>query len=132
MQDNVSAPERSIASNIPLPEFDTHVLARVLKIESDLHDPVPLTEQEIESDIGEYLHFLREHRVSPGRNILPSVRVDRVWHIHILQTADYAQVCEDYLGYFLHHASLICGQGQVIVYPRHYRGEREMGGTHVH
>lgn len=110
----------------PLPAFDTHVLKRVLRSESDLHDPVPLTDDQIDSDIEEYLEFLRQHKLAgEGAEILPEVRVDRVWHIHIIQTADYARVCQDYLGYFLHHASMICGVGQDVVYPMHFRGQRD-------
>lgn len=118
--------------SVPLPEFDTHVLKRVLKLESETNDPSPLTDEEIDADVLEYLEFLRDHKTSPGRDILPSVRVDRVWHIHILQTADYARVCMEYLGYFLHHASLICGAGQVKVYPWYYRGERDGVEAHAH
>lgn len=107
-----------------LPVFDTHVLQRVLRLESDLHDSEPLTDEQIGSDIAEYLDFLRENKMNPEVNILPSVRVDRVWHIHILQTRQYAEVCESYLGFFLHHASMICGAGQDKVFPWSYRGER--------
>ena len=118
----------SVSTNVPLPVFDTHVLKRVLRLESDLHDPQPLTDDEIDGDVDEYRGFLGQHKLAgEGTNILPSVRVDRVWHIHILQTEQYAQVCGDYLGYFLHHASMICGAGQETVYPWHYRGERESG-----
>jgi hypothetical protein len=117
---------------IPLPEFDTHVLKRVLKLESEVNDPLPLSEEQIESDVLAYLGFLREHKANPGRDLLPSVRVDRVWHIHILQTADYARVCQEYVGYFLHHASLICGAGQVKVHPWHYRGERDDTEVYAH
>lgn len=116
---------RAAAQTVALPVFDTHVLKRVLRLESDLHDPVPLTEDQIDSDIGEYLEFLREHKMNPGKDILPAVRVDRVWHIHMIQTADYAAICDGYLGFFLHHASMICGTGQEKTYPWHYRGERE-------
>lgn len=110
---------------VPLPVFDTHVLERVLKLESEHNDPVALTDEQVKSDIQEYLEFLRWHKENPGRDCLPPVRVDRVWHIHMIQTKDYAAVCESYLGTFLHHASMICGAGQEHVYPWHYRGERE-------
>jgi hypothetical protein len=108
-----------------LPVFDTHVLERVLKLDSELNDPVPLTDEQVRSDIQEYLEFLRWHKMNPGKDCLPEVRVDRVWHIHMIQTRDYAAVCESYLGTFLHHASMICGAGQERTYPWHYRGDRE-------
>ena len=112
-------------SLVPLPIFDTHVLERVLKLESEFHDPSPLTDDQVKSDIREYLDFLRWHKMHPGKSYLPPVRVDRVWHIHIIQTEDYVRVCQEYLGKFLHHASMICGVGQEHVYPWYYRGERE-------
>ncbi|HRH26390.1 MAG TPA: hypothetical protein PLF31_02895 [Candidatus Paceibacterota bacterium] len=114
-----------VSQAVALPVFDTHVLKRVLKLESEVNDPVPLTDVQVDSDIEEYLGFLRQHKMEPGKDILPPVRVDRVWHIHMIQTEQYAQVCQEYLGRFLHHASMICGAGQERVYPWHYRGERE-------
>lgn len=112
-------------TSVPLPVFDTHVLERVLKLDSELNDPVPLTDEQVHLDIQEYLEFLRWHKMNPGKDYLPEVRVDRVWHIHMIQTRDYAAVCESYLGTFLHHASMICGAGQERTYPWHYRGNRE-------
>lgn len=110
---------------VPLPVFDTHVLEKVLKLESKHNDPVALTDNHVKSDIQEYLEFLRWHKLNPNRDCLPPVRVDRVWHIHMIQTQNYADVCQSYLGRFLHHASMICGAGEDHVYPWHYRGERE-------
>ncbi len=108
-EDGINA--RAISQQVSLPEFDTHVLKRVLREESNLHDPRPLTDAQIDADVDAYLEFLRERKLNHGVNIVPVVQVDRVWHIHIIQTEQYAQVCNDYFGYFLHHASFICGMG---------------------
>lgn len=102
----------AVAGDVPLPEFDTHVLERVLREESNLNDPHPLTEDQIQQDILGYRKFLRERKMNPGVNIVPKVQIDRVWHIHMVQTEHYAQVCQDYFGHFLHHASYICGMGE--------------------
>ena len=39
----------SVSTLVSLPDFDTHVLKRVLRLESDLHDPQPLTDEEIDA-----------------------------------------------------------------------------------
>lgn len=96
---------------VPLPEFDTHVLKRVLRLESDANDAIPLTDDQIDRDVIEYLEFLRDRKIRADVHVVPPVRVDRVWHIHIIQTQNYREVCEMYLGYFLEHASMICGAG---------------------
>ena len=117
------APSGSELRVVPdLPCFDMHVLKKVLRIESDANDEIPLTDKQIDSDVLEYLEFLRNHKLSPNEVIVPPVRVDRVWHIHILQTRQYAEVCEEYFGHFLHHASMICGAGQEVVHPWDHRG----------
>ncbi|HEY4504827.1 MAG TPA: hypothetical protein VJI73_03585 [Candidatus Paceibacterota bacterium] len=104
-----------------LPVFDTHVLERVLRMESEAHDPVLITGEQIEADVLAYRRFLRDRKLAPGVHVVPLVQVDRVWHIHILQTEHYREVCESYLGRFLHHASLICGAGGERIKPWHTR-----------
>ena len=38
-----------------------------------------------------------------GGAIVPSSLVDDFWHLHILDTQKYADDCERFLGFFLHH-----------------------------
>ena len=35
--------------------------------------------------------------------VVPSNLVDNFWHLHILDTQKYAEDCERFLGFFLHH-----------------------------
>lgn len=41
-----------------------------------------------------------------------SPRVDEIWHTFILYTRNYAQFCEDILGFYLHHTP--CGPGDEV------------------
>ncbi|MEO3853527.1 hypothetical protein [Acrocarpospora sp. B8E8] len=53
--------------------------------------------------IGAYRLFLKLCGWYPRESIVPSTAVDEAWHTHILDTAKYAQDCEEVFGYFLHH-----------------------------
>lgn len=52
----------------------------------------------------EYRRFLALARAYRGQHsIVPSAVVDKVWHMHILDTRKYGPDCERVLGFFLHH-----------------------------
>jgi hypothetical protein len=52
----------------------------------------------------EYRRFLALARAYHGQHfIVPSAVVDKVWHMHILDTRKYGPDCERALGFFLHH-----------------------------
>lgn len=51
----------------------------------------------------EYLRYLTICKLHPGIGLTPSHDVDEVWHRHILNTKQYAEDCQKYFGYFLHH-----------------------------
>jgi len=61
--------------------------------------------QDLEADmvLVEYVRFLR--MVASGRqsSLVPSLKVDEVWHAHILHTAMYAKDCQRIAGRFIHH-----------------------------
>ena len=38
-----------------------------------------------------------------GTSLSPSVLVDEAWHFHMTFTADYRRMCDEILGFFLHH-----------------------------
>ena len=52
---------------------------------------------------GEYRKYLVLCLENPDEPIVPSGPVDDFWHQHILDTAKYAEDCQRYLGFFLHH-----------------------------
>lgn len=96
-----------IAIANPLPACDlAHVILRVKRLHPSLTD-----EQLAEAErlYREYWASIRE---DPHRKMQPqSPLVDDVWHTHIyLSTRQYAADCEEYFGYFLHHAA-ICDAG---------------------
>jgi hypothetical protein len=50
----------------------------------------------------EYRRFLFLVKLFPNELAAPSMDVDRFWHHHIIDTANYARDCEAIFGYFLH------------------------------
>ena len=51
----------------------------------------------------EYRKFLILCLQNPDEAIVPSNLIDDFWHLHILDTQKYAEDCEHFLGFFLHH-----------------------------
>ncbi|MES2902083.1 MAG: glycine-rich domain-containing protein-like [Pseudomonadota bacterium] len=51
----------------------------------------------------EYRRFLYLQVAFPDEQTAPSLDVDVFWHYHILDTAKYADDCEQAFGFFLHH-----------------------------
>jgi hypothetical protein len=51
----------------------------------------------------EYRRYLILCEENPDIPVVPSNLIDDFWHLHILDTQKYADDCEEYLGYFLHH-----------------------------
>lgn len=50
-----------------------------------------------------YRHFLTLIRENPNTPIVPTEAIDEFWHYHVLDTAKYAEDCDEYFGYFVHH-----------------------------
>lgn len=44
-----------------------------------------------------------ELKNAPKDEHVPMAIIDIVWHTHILFTRDYKKMCDDVLGFFLHH-----------------------------
>lgn len=53
--------------------------------------------------IEQYRRFLFLHHRYPDHSLVPSQEVDRVWHVHILDTAKYREDCEALFGRFIDH-----------------------------
>ena len=51
----------------------------------------------------EYKRYLTLCLLHPHAAVVPSSEVDEFWHLHILDTQKYAEDCQKYLGFFLHH-----------------------------
>jgi hypothetical protein len=50
-----------------------------------------------------YRRFLYLSTTHPEESICPSKEIDLFWHQHILDTRKYAEDCQVFFGYFLHH-----------------------------
>lgn len=51
----------------------------------------------------EYRKFLYLCITERDTGVVPSKQVNQFWHLHILDTQKYAEDCEKFVGYFLHH-----------------------------
>lgn len=59
--------------------------------------------EQVQAIAQEYKRYLTLCMLHPDEAIVPSTYVDDFWHLHILDTQKYAEDCNEYLGYFLHH-----------------------------
>jgi hypothetical protein len=64
-------------------------------------------DQRVGNALLEYRRFLSLCKAYPSRKISPSLDVDEVWHLHILDTRKYPGDCEKLFGHFLHHEACI-------------------------
>jgi hypothetical protein len=62
-----------------------------------------LSAAQADDDIVLYRCFLKLGVLCPATAIVPTVRIDRVWHAHILDTAKYRADCDRVFGRFLDH-----------------------------
>lgn len=51
----------------------------------------------------EYRAFLQAHRNNPDMFLVPSRKIDKFWHHHILDTEKYIADCELLFGKYMHH-----------------------------
>lgn len=61
------------------------------------------TRKEADAMEPQYKAFLYLSQKYPDKSIVPSKRLDEMWHMHILDTRKYAEDCEHLFGHFLHH-----------------------------
>ncbi|MEK7193694.1 MAG: glycine-rich domain-containing protein-like [Patescibacteria group bacterium] len=96
-----------------LPTFDLHTVEAALRVNHLLYDGKPMTESQIAEAVQEYRMFLQRHRAAgmPEKFEVPSLVIDRVWHTHMCETAQYATDCKSYFGQMFHHSSGMCNGG---------------------
>lgn len=59
--------------------------------------------EEADELIKKYRCFLKLCAMYPEESIVPSKAIDKVWHVHILDTAMYLADCDAIFGFVLHH-----------------------------
>lgn len=98
---------------VPLPTFDLHRVEEALRLCHHIFGGKPMTQVEINEAVNAYRHFLHDHKVAgmPEQFTVPTLMVDRVWHVHMCETEQYAADCNTYFGKMLNHASHICEGG---------------------
>lgn len=71
--------------------------------ESYLKNTIKVSPETVAAAITEYRRFIYLCMVAPGE-MVPSQKVDEVWHAHLILTEDYwERFCPDVLGRKLHH-----------------------------
>jgi hypothetical protein len=60
----------------------------------------------------EYKGFLFLQAAYPIQILVPTEKIDIMWHAHILDTMRYANDCENIYGYFLHHYPYLSMRGE--------------------
>lgn len=68
-----------------------------------MHSDELLTLAQATQAIEQYRRFLFLHHRYPDHPLIPSQEIDRVWHIHILDTAKYREDCQFLFGRFIDH-----------------------------
>jgi len=63
----------------------------------------PLSLADADQDVALYRCFLKLCVLYPGVALVPTMRLDHVWHAHMLDTAKYRADCEAVLGRFMDH-----------------------------
>lgn len=95
--------------------MDVHVnplgSGKLLLIETlDLQPIAFKLQQELGWSLDQINHATKQYRLwlkmvahHPEESIIPNKEVDKVWHMHILDTRKYAEDCDKIFGRFLHH-----------------------------
>lgn len=104
---------RDVRSGVGLPIFDLHQVEEALLVVHRVFGGQPMTREEITVAVHQYREFLWKHKIAgmPEKFEVPSLVVDRVWHVHMCETKQYARDCQEYFGQMFHHASLLCDGG---------------------
>ena len=62
-----------------------------------------LNKKEVRNSVEQYKKFLSLNRKYPDSVLVPTGEIDSVWHVHILDTKNYADDCNMLFGKFLNH-----------------------------
>ena len=93
-----------------VPRWDMQPVKAALRQVHEIFGGPQMSETDIDNYVDEYLGYMRDLNDvgAPYAFPLPSLRTDRVWHVHMCETIQYARDCDSYFGKFIHHASSMC------------------------
>ncbi|MCM1958214.1 hypothetical protein NCZ17_02355 [Acinetobacter modestus] len=57
----------------------------------------------IERAISDYKKYMALMKAMNGYQLVPNEEIDEVWHMHILDTRQYMQDCDELFGEYIHH-----------------------------
>ena len=90
-------------NQIPLPTFDLSYVVEQILLDEKKAGKSTLTEERVNDCVRKYRNYLALAKMYRGVPLMPCHDIDLVWHQHVLNTRQYAEDCQDYFGYFLHH-----------------------------
>lgn len=91
-----------------------------------------LSVEEADELVKKYRCFLKLCVMYPEASIVPSKAIDKVWHVHILDTAKYMADCDAIFGFVLHHFPYFGLRGEADLEMLHEKGAetRELYAHH--
>jgi hypothetical protein len=78
--------------------------------------------EEADELVKKYRCFLKLCAMYPEESIVPSKEIDKVWHVHILDTAKYVADCDAVFGFMLHHFPYFGLRGEADLEMLHAKG----------
>src|SRR4051794_25467902 len=84
---------------VTMAHADVETLSHLAAIENDW------SESERCQLVIEYEEYLG--RASSGSTEAPSIRVDKLWHLHILNSLSYVNYCNERFGHYVHHIACV-------------------------
>jgi len=78
--------------------------------------------EEADELVKKYRCFLKLCAMYPEESIVPSKEIDKVWHVHILDTAMYMADCDAIFGFVLHHFPYFGLRGEADLEMLHAKG----------
>lgn len=93
-----------------LPDWDMGPVKSAMRQMHDVFGSPRMSDKDIDAYVEEYLGYMRDLKDvgAPFAFPLPSLRTDRVWHVHMCETIQYARDCDAYFGKFIHHSAEMC------------------------
>lgn len=88
-------------------KIDSYDFSRISTKYQQVHET---SEKEAVEVLEELKKWFTLCAVNPGRKYHIGSRIDDMWHVFILFTKDYAEFCEQRIGFFLHHEPSVPGE----------------------
>ncbi|GBE95670.1 glycine-rich domain-containing protein [Nostoc cycadae] len=86
-----------------LPKFENLDLESIIVKLTHPKDIHKWSREKAEYAVSQYKKFLFLNALYPEQELVPTIEIDNVWHVHILDTEKYRNDCQYLFGRFLDH-----------------------------